>query len=82
MGITNNIKQRLQFHALNGWKAIDISKKNEGQKVFETERQYKQWLKKNIGTIKGTTENWKTSKLNVGSLKELKKISCIQTDIF
>ena len=35
-----------------------------------------------IGLIDGSTENWLTSSMEVGSLAELKEISGIQTDIF
>jgi len=40
------------------------------------------WLKKEIGLIKGTTENWATTSMEVQSLAELKARSGIETDLF
>tara|TARA_Y100001968_G_scaffold289276_1_gene292190 strand:+ start:786 stop:914 length:129 start_codon:yes stop_codon:yes gene_type:complete len=39
-------------------------------------------VKKEIGSVKGTTENWYTSKLEVHFLAELKEKSGIETSIF
>jgi len=39
-------------------------------------------LKKEIGLVKGTTENWSTTSMEVQSLAELKARSGIKTDLF
>tara|TARA_B100001250_G_C19654468_1_gene724193 strand:+ start:547 stop:732 length:186 start_codon:yes stop_codon:yes gene_type:complete len=53
-----------------------------GQEVLETEVKLKTWLKKEVGLIPGSTENWYTSKMEVHSLSELKEKSGIETSIF
>ena len=82
IGITNNINQRIRLHKSFGWQEIEIKGPNSGTEVFDTEKQLKQWLKKKIKCIPGTHENWYASKLVVKSLKELKSISGITTNIF
>ena len=39
-----------------------------GDLVLSTEKKLKQWLKKEVGLVPGTTENWFTAKLEVTSL--------------
>ena len=52
------------------------------RKVLDTEKAFKRWLKKEIGVMEGTTENWSTTKMEVQSLAELKARSGIETDLF
>ena len=82
IGISNNLQKRMQEHGANGWEKLDSIGPYEGDKIYETEKKFKQWLKKEIGLIQGTTENWKQINLQVKSLKELKLISGIKTDLF
>ena len=53
-----------------------------GDIAYKTERTFKDWLKKEIGTVKGTTENWVTSVMEVRSLADLKARSGVETDLF
>ena len=82
LGISNVIERRIKVHELEGWETIEITGPHDGYKVYETEKQLKEWLRKKIGLIEGTHENWYQSRLKVHSLKELKKISGIETDLF
>ena len=82
-GITNDFQTRMQAHERNGWSLIDhTSVPSSGQKVFDIEKLFKRWLKKEIGLLEGTTENWSTTKMEVQSLAELKARSGIETDLF
>ena len=49
--------------------------------VYETEKKLKSWLKKEIGVIEGTQENWYTTDLEVPSLARLKEKSGIEASI-
>ena len=82
IGITNDIKTRLKLHERNGWVLLEHTKPAQGQKVLAVEIALKKWLKKNIGAMEGTTENWATTSLEVLSLAELKARSGIETDLF
>ena len=82
LGISNVIEQRIKVHELEGWETIEITGPHDGYKVYETEKQLKEWLRKKIGLIEGTHENWYQSRLKVHSLKELKEKSGIKTNIF
>jgi len=82
LGVTNDIQTRITTHERNGWFLIEIVGPGIGQKVLDTENAFKKWLKKEIGLIKGTTENWSTTKMEVQSLAELKARSGIETDLF
>ena len=82
LGITNDLKTRLQVHGRNGWVLLEHTKPVQGEKVWEIEVALKKWLMKNIGVIEGTTENWATTSLEVLSLAELKARSGIETDLF
>jgi hypothetical protein len=82
IGITNNLKNRLQVHERNGWDLLEHTEPEKGKKVWETEAALKKWLKKNIGVMEGTTENWSTTSMEVQSLAELKTKSGIETDLF
>ena len=81
-GITNNIKQRRKDHFKYNWIELDSTGPHSGIDVENTEKKLKNWLKLKIGTMPNTFENWSTIKLKVKSLNELKKISCIKTNIF
>ena len=81
-GISNSIERRLKDHFQKGWKEIQKTGPHDGYEVLKTEKQLKQWLKKEIGLVAGTTENWYTKDLQVTSLEDLKEISGINTSIF
>ena len=83
LGISNVIIDRLRTHELNGWNLIEHTTEPAlGQKVLDTEKAFKKWLKDEIGLMDGTTENWSTTKMEVQSLAELKARSGIETDLF
>jgi predicted GIY-YIG superfamily endonuclease len=83
LGVTNDLPTRLKTHERNGWNLVEhTSVPSRGQKVLDIEKAFKQWLKKEIGLIKGTTENWSTTSMQVQSLAELKERSGIETDLF
>ena len=83
LGISNVITDRLRTHELNGWNLIEHTTEPAlGQKVLDVENAFKKWLKKEIGLLEGTTENWSTTKMEVHSLAELKARSGIETDLF
>ena len=83
LGVTNEPDIRLKRHESNGWNLIEHTKEPAlGQKVLDIEKAFKKWLKKEIGLMDGTTENWSTSKMEVHSLAELKARSGIETDLF
>ena len=83
LGISNVLTDRLRTHESNGWSIIEhTSVPSIGQKVLDTEKLFKKWLKDEIGLMEGTTENWSTTKMEVQSLAELKARSGIETDLF
>jgi len=83
LGVTNDLHTRLKTHERNGWNLVEhTSVPSRGQKVLDTEKAFKKWLKKEIGLIEGTTENWATTSMEVQSLAELKARSGIETDLF
>ena len=83
LGITNELPARMKKHERNGWFLLEhTSVPSKGQKVFDIEKLFKKWLKKEIGLMDGTTENWSTTKMEVQSLAELKARSGIETDLF
>ena len=83
LGISNVLEDRLRKHERNGWILLEhTSVPSKGQKVLDTENAFKKWLKKEIGLMEGTTENWSTTKMEVQSLAELKAKSGIETDLF
>jgi hypothetical protein len=83
LGISNVLVDRLKTHQRNGWTLLEHTiEGSSGKKVQETEALFKKWLKKEIGLIKGTTENWSTISMEVQSLAELKARSGIETDLF
>lgn len=82
IGITNDIDRRTKYHQRFGWSLVEVVGPCSGELVLNAENELKKWLKKEVGLIKGTTENWHSSSLEVGSLAELKKVSGIITDLF
>jgi len=83
LGITNVLTDRLRTHERKGWTLLEHTTEPAlGQKVLDTEKAFKKWLKKEIGLIKGTAENWSTTRMEVQSLAELKARSGIETDLF
>jgi len=83
LGITNDLPARMKKHERNGWTLLEHSIEGaSGKKVQEIEALFKKWLKKEIGLMDGTTENWSTTKMEVQSLAELKARSGIETDLF
>jgi len=83
LGISNVLVDRLKTHERNGWTLLEHTIEGaSGKKVQEIEAIFKKWLKKEIGLIKGTTENWSTTSMEVQSLAELKERSGIETDLF
>ena len=82
LGISNVLSVRLRTHEKNGWTLLEHTEPAPGQKVLDTETLLKKWLKKEIGVIEGTTENWSTTSMEVQSLAELKAKSGIETDLF
>ena len=83
LGISNVLNDRLRTHERNGWSIVEHTPvPSKGQKVLDTEKAFKKWLKKEIGLMEGTTENWSTTKMEVQSLAELKAKSGIETDLF
>jgi hypothetical protein len=81
-GITNDKQTRIKKHERNGWVLIEIVGPAFGQWVLTTETILKKWLKKEVGLMEGTTENWSTTSMEVQSLAELKARSGIETDLF
>lgn len=80
-GISNFLEQRLNQHEANGWVVVDSLGPFSGQDVLDLETEIKRWLRTTIGVVKGTSENWNTSKLNIDSLAELKSVSGVITDL-
>ena len=82
LGITNDLKQRVRQHEKNGWSLIDSVGPRSGHEVLAVERQFKQWLRSEVGRVPGTHENWFTTTMEVQSLKDLKRLSGLETDLF
>ena len=82
IGITNDLETRIKTHQGRGWNLMETVGPIYGDIAYKTERTFKDWLKKEIGTVKGTTENWVTSVMEVRSLADLKARSGVETDLF
>ncbi len=82
LGVTNKLRNRLHRHAGFGWSEVEVVGPFPGAEVLETEKRFKRWLRKEVGLVPGTHENWYTAKLEVKSLAELKARSGVETDLF
>ena len=51
LGITNVLSDRLRKHESNGWMLLEHAGPASGKKVFDTEKAFKKWLKKEIGLM-------------------------------
>ena len=71
IGITGNLKVRTSHHAASGWVLVETAGPVLGSQAYEKELLIKQWLRRTVGTLAGTTENWSTASLEVRSLVEL-----------
>jgi DNA-directed RNA polymerase subunit RPC12/RpoP len=71
IGITVNIDRRQRQHARHGWTLLDSIGPMPGEVAYRLESQLKLWLRDNIGTLPGTTENWSTAHLEVPDLRGL-----------
>ena len=82
LGITNYMEDRLFTHSRNGWVEVEVVGPFPGDQVLATEKKFKQWLRKEVGLVPSTHENWFTDRMEVQSLAELKARSGIETDVF
>ena len=82
LGITNYKEDRISAHSRLGWFEVEIAGPYPGEQVFATEKKFKKWLRKEVGLVPGTHENWFTARLEVNSLAELKAVSGVETDLF
>jgi hypothetical protein len=71
IGITGNLKIRTSHHAASGWVLVETAGPMLGSQAYEKEFLIKHWLRRAVGTLAGTTENWSTASLEVHSLVEL-----------
>jgi len=71
IGITGNLKRRTSHHARSGWVLVETAGPMRGGLAYEKELLMKQWLRRRVGTLAGTTETWSTASLEVRSLAEL-----------
>jgi len=53
-----------------------------GDQVLTLEKKLKRWLRREVGLVPGTRENWFTARMEVQSLAELKARSGVETDLF
>ena len=81
-GITNHIKERIKYHSDRGWSELQTKGPHDGNELEAIEKKLKKWLRKEVGLVKGKTENWYTSKMEVHSLAELKEKSGVETSFF
>lgn len=82
VGITNNKDERTRYHHRFGWSVIDVIGPFSGLEVLALETSIKKWLRKEIGLIPGTHENWSTTCLEVYSLSQLMNVSGIEANTF
>lgn len=82
LGITNNKEHRLSTHATFGWSEIEVVGPFPGDQVLDLEKKLKKWLRREVGLVPGTHENWFTARLEVNSLAQLKAVSEVETDLF
>ena len=82
IGVTNVLGVRLNQHARKSWQKLEVVGPFPGDQVLAFEKKLKEWLRKEVGLVPGTHENWFTTKLEVQSLAELKARSGVETDLF
>lgn len=82
LGVTNYRQDRLYTHSRTGWVEVEVVGPFPGDEVLRTEKELKQWLRREVGLVPGTHENWFTARLEVRSLAELKQKSGVQTELF
>ena len=82
LGITNERDIRLRFHSRYGWVEVEVVGPFPGDQVLDLEKKPKKWLRRDVGLVPGTHENWFTARLEVNSLAELKAVSVVETDLF
>lgn len=87
LGITNVPKKRLAKHKKNGWEVIDLQGPMNGLATRELETQSLRYLNKIdaqtgveyvAGKFDGYSESWFENKLQIRSIKELRKL--VQND--
>ncbi len=71
VSITGDLKVRTGHHARSGWVVIETAGPMLGSLAYERELLINQWLRRTVGTLARTTENWSTAALEVSSLAEL-----------
>jgi plastocyanin len=81
-GITNDLATRLKTHQRNGWDLMEEAGPFDGKEVYDLELVLKKWLRKEIGAIPGTKENWIISTMEIKSLRQLKEKSGLKTGLF
>jgi hypothetical protein len=82
LGITNFWEKRFRIHSQFGWSEVEVVGPFPGDQVLDLENKLKQWLRREVGLVPGTHENWFTARLEVNSLAELKAVSGVETDLF
>lgn len=82
LGVTNKLKNRLIRHAGFGWSEVEVVGPFPGDQVLDLEKKLKKWIRREVGLVPGTHENWFTARLEVNSLAELKAVSGVDTDLF
>ena len=81
LGVTNRREGRLREHAPFGWSEVEVMGPFPGDQVLALEKKFKKWLRKEVGLVPGTHENWFTTELEVSSLAELKAKSGVETEL-
>jgi hypothetical protein len=71
IGITNQLKQRLQCHKRNGWVLVESIGPINGCLAADIEKIVKQYLRRTRSRIRGTHENWPTTKIQASSLRDI-----------
>ena len=82
LGVTNEPEVRLSVHSRYGWQQLELVGPFPGDEVLALEKKLKKWLRREVGLVPGTHENWFTAKLEVNSLAQLKAVSGVETDLF
>ena len=82
IGVTNYKDNRLRTHSKSNWQELEVVGPFPGDQVLDLEKKVKKWLRRDVGLVPGTHENWFTARLEVNSLAELKAVSGVETDLF